>query len=182
MQLRKMTAAAICAAIMAVTSQVYISLPGAVPQTLQVLFAVFCGILLGPKWGAGSLLLWICMGLAGLPVFTEGKSGLFVLVGPTGGFLIGFVVQAFLGGYLMKISSIFWRCFAAIASLCFVYLIGLVGFMLSFHYFLHKDISLPWALTVAVLPFIPMDIIKVILGTLLGTRIYRALQKAGLMV
>lgn len=109
MELRKMTAAAICAAIMAVTSQIYISLPGAVPQTLQVMFAVFCGILLGPKWGAGSLLLWILMGVVGLPVFTEGKSGLFALAGPTGGFLIGFVVQAYLGGYLMRIRSMYWR-------------------------------------------------------------------------
>ncbi|MHB0869327.1 MAG: biotin transporter BioY [Chloroflexota bacterium] len=75
---------------------------GPVPITLQVLFVLLSGLVLGSKLGALSQMEYLAMGFAGLPVFTQGKSGLIALLGPTGGYLVGFVVGAYLAGLVAE--------------------------------------------------------------------------------
>lgn len=180
MQLRKMIVAALFAALMAISSQFYIPLPGSVPHTLQVFFAVLAGIILGKKWSAVSITIWLLLGCFGLPVFTQGKSGFAALIGPTGGFLVAFILQATLCGYIPQCKNQLVSIFVGLASLIAVYAVGLIGFVLSFTYFLNKSMSFSVAFGVAVLPFIPFDAVKVVAGTILGRKIYSALKKAGL--
>jgi biotin transport system substrate-specific component len=71
---------------------------GPVPVTLQVLFVLLSGLVLGSKLGAVSQLEYLAMGFAGMPVFAHGKSGLVALLGPTGGYLVGFILGAYLAG------------------------------------------------------------------------------------
>ncbi len=78
---------------------------GPVPIVLQNAFAILAGLLLGPVQGAGAVGLFLMAGALGLPVFSGGKSGFVVLVGPTGGYLAGYMIGAFVAGYAMKKAS-----------------------------------------------------------------------------
>ena len=77
----------------------YINLPiGPVPFTLQTFFVTLAGFVLGPRRGVLAVALYLLAGTIGLPVFSGGKSGLGHLLGPTGGFLFGFLASAFVSG------------------------------------------------------------------------------------
>ncbi len=89
--------------VVAIGAQVAIPLPFTpVPVTLQTLAVLLAGCLLGSLRGAGAVLLYCIEGLAGLPVFAGGTSGLSHLLGPTGGYLIGFVGAAYVAGFLAE--------------------------------------------------------------------------------
>jgi biotin transport system substrate-specific component len=75
---------------------------GPVPITLQLLFVLLSGLVLGSKLGAASQLEYLALGLAGAPVFAKGQSGPIALLGPTGGYLAGFVVGAYVAGLLAE--------------------------------------------------------------------------------
>lgn len=75
---------------------------GPVPITLQVLFVLLSGLVLGSRLGALSQIEYLAIGFAGAPVFAQGKSGLVALLGPTGGYLIGFVAGAFVAGLIAE--------------------------------------------------------------------------------
>src|SRR3989441_90146 len=100
--LRRAGAVILGAALVAVAAQVSIPLPGTpVPLTLQPLAVLLVGGLLGPALGAASMILYLALGAAGLPVFTPyGLPGLARLFGPTGGYLIAYPVAAFAVGKL----------------------------------------------------------------------------------
>lgn len=132
---------------------------GPVPISMQPFFVFLAGFILGPKRGALAVALYLLAGTIGLPVFSGGKSGLGHLLGPTGGYLIGFVVSAFLCG-LAKTNekAITWTkgILFGLLALVAVYAIGAtwLKFALSFDW--HKT------LIVGIVPFIPWDAIKVI--------------------
>ena len=91
--------AVLIAALTAVLAQVSIPVPGiAVPFSLQPFAVYFAGLLLGPVWGGFALLLYIVVGLAGAPVFSNGGAGIGYVLGPTGGFLVGFLLAAIVIG------------------------------------------------------------------------------------
>ena len=78
----------------------YLKIPvGPVPIVLANFFVLLAGVLLGPKWGAASVGLYLLLGVVGLPVFAGG-GGIAYLTGPTGGFLIGYLPAAFLAGVI----------------------------------------------------------------------------------
>ena len=90
MRLRKMAAAGVFCALLAVVSQLVIPLPAGIPLTFQVLAVALCGCCLGWKWGTVSVLVYLLLGGVGLPLFSGFGGGIGWLLGPTGGFLWGF--------------------------------------------------------------------------------------------
>jgi len=88
-------------AFVALTAQVSLPLLP-VPLTLQTLGVLFTGAVLGSKRGTLALLLYVAEGAIGLPVFAGGLSGIGVLIGPTGGYLVGFIVAAGVVGLLAE--------------------------------------------------------------------------------
>jgi biotin transport system substrate-specific component len=94
--------AVLLAALTAALAQVSIPVPGIpVPFSLQP-FAVFlAGLLLGPLWGGFALGLYLLVGIAGAPVFSNGGAGLGYVLGPTGGFLVGFLLAGVLIGAIV---------------------------------------------------------------------------------
>ncbi len=84
--------------IIAISAQIAVPM-FPVPMTLQTLAILIIGLVYGARLAAFTLLTYLAEGAAGLPVFASGTAGLAHLAGPTGGFLIGFVVMAFLAGY-----------------------------------------------------------------------------------
>ena len=133
-----------------------------VPITGQTLGVLLIGALYGPWRGALCLLAYLGEGAAGLPVFAGGASGAAVLVGPTGGYLIAFPVAAAIVGLLVQplrgvLSG--WRALPGLLiGTIVIYLIGVPGLALS------TGMGLPTAVTKGMLPFIPGDLIKVVVA------------------
>ena len=81
----------------------FISIPiGPVPIVLQNMFVLLSAILLGPAWGSGCIAIYLLIGLAGLPVFAGGTSGIGKLFGPTGGYLVSYLPAAFVTAAVSK--------------------------------------------------------------------------------
>ena len=97
MKIREMLLSGIFTALVIISSYIVIPI-GPVPHTLQPLIVMLSGFLLGPKWGPISIITWIILGCLGLPVFNQGQAGAVMLLGPTGGFIVGFVVCSWLVG------------------------------------------------------------------------------------
>lgn len=127
-----------------------------VPVTLQTMFVLLAGLILGPRGGAMAMLLYMAAGCLGLPVFAGGKSGIAAFIGPTGGFLIGFLPTAMFCG-LAKSDPVrpYWvlLLFCAVAT---AMTLGLGMFQLS----LVLKISLGKAFAAGVFPFLPGAALK----------------------
>lgn len=98
-QLRMMTYASLFVALIAAGA--FISIPaGPVPIVLQNMFVLLAGLLLGPRWGLASVCIYLLLGLFGLPVFAGGTGGIGRILGPTGGYLIGYLPCVFATGII----------------------------------------------------------------------------------
>ena len=100
-QLRMMVFAALMAALMAAGA--YLAIPvGPVPIVLQNMFVFLAGLLLGSRWGLASVAVYLLTGAAGLPVFAGGMGGIGRIIGPTGGYLVGYLPAVFIIGFLSE--------------------------------------------------------------------------------
>lgn len=182
MQARSMVMTSLFAALLAVSSQISIPI-GPVPITMQVLLVLLLGMVLGSRLGPASLAVWVLLGIFGLPVFAQSKAGAAVLIGPTGGYIFGYFICAYIVGYVAEHFELTYKntAVAMFFGLVVIYVIGLGGFMLSFEYVLNKPMTLERALQLSVLPFLPLDIMKAIAAVYLGVRVRRSLIKAGLL-
>ncbi|MBP8063369.1 MAG: biotin transporter BioY [Brevundimonas sp.] len=73
-----------------------------VPMTMQTWAVLLAGMVFGARWGGGAVLLYLALGLAGLPVFSDGASGVGPLTGPTAGYLFAFPLAAAVAGALVR--------------------------------------------------------------------------------
>ena len=182
MKIREMLLSGIFTALVIISSYIVIPI-GPVPHTLQPLIVMLSGFLLGPKWGPISIITWIILGCLGLPVFNQGQAGAVMLLGPTGGFIVGFVVCSWLVGKFTSndLQAAFIKNFAYLAfAMIICYVIGLVGFKLSFEYFLQKPMSWEKSMLLSIAPFLPFDIIKAAIAAYVGAKVRKALLAAGL--
>lgn len=162
---RELALIALFAALTALGARVSIPLPFTpVPVTLQVIFPLLAGLLLGSKRGALSQAEYVAAGLAGLPVFAKGGSGLAHLLGPTGGYLLGFVVAAFVVGELAAImrTTKVATFLASLAGVAVIYLCGALWLAawLGVARHLAPAACLTQAWKLGVLPFIAVDVAK----------------------
>jgi biotin transport system substrate-specific component len=137
-----------------------------VPLTLQTFF-VYLSVLILRKNAFISQAVYIMMGLAGLPVFAKGMSGYGALLGPTGGYIIGFLVGSFASGlFLERFKE---RKYSKPVSLavCVSIVFGMGWAVLS--YWLRWDFNLAFWSGVA--PFLPGDVLKAVLALILARRI-----------
>ena len=125
MKTRKMVLCALFAALMTICA--WISIPtGAISFTLQT-FALFLALLvLGGKWGSVTILVYLALGAVGLPVFSGFQGGIGTLFGPSGGFLLSFMLTSLLYWFILCVfGNRFWVRFTAIlAGLLLCYLCG----------------------------------------------------------
>lgn len=164
---RGMVYAALFGALTAAGAFIVIPLPP-VPITAQTFFLNVAAILLGGPLGAASQFIYVMLGIVGMPVFSGGKAGLGVLFGPTGGYLLGFIIAAFVIGIVNKIrkeAGIFWNIFSMLIGMLIIYLLGSIQLSIV------AKMDFSKALAVGVLPFIPGDIIKIILAAVICLRL-----------
>ena len=166
---------AVCAALIAICS--WISIPAAVPFTMQT-FAVFCVLgLLGGKRGTISILVYILLGAVGLPVFAGFSGGIGILFGTTGGYIIGFIFVGLIYWAAEKLfgAKLPLRIAAMVLGLAVCYAFGTVWFMLVYARS-SGAIALATALGWCVLPFIVPDLVKMGLAVLLSERLRKDLH------
>lgn len=149
------------------------------PFTLQLLFTTLAGLILGSRNGACSVGLYVLLGLAGVPVFTEGGGPSYIFQ-PTFGYLIGFIAGAWLTGWISERSGDFSfgkTLFANLAGLLVVYLFGMVYVYIINNFYLGTPIGVwPVVLYCFVLA-VPGDICLCILAAMLASRLKRAIGK-----
>ncbi len=167
------TFTALFAALICIGSFISIPLPGGVPVTIQNMFAILSGLVLGGIQGAGAVGLFIVLGVMGVPVFSGGKSGFAHLMGQTGGFIWGYFLGAFVAGFIVGIPRVSEKKFK-LSKWIIIAIASLVGFIINYAagipWFMHvmtgkgKFLTLSKALEYTLIPFIPGDMIKFIIS------------------
>ncbi len=167
---------ALFAALICVGCFIQIPLPGGIPIAIQDMMAMLSGLLLGPVFGALSVIVFLVLGVIGLPVFT-GKAGIAVLLnGPTSGFLWGYLVSAIVGGLFLlvflpggkshsKAKQYVLISLAALLETVVLFACGIAGGMMI------MKMSFAKTLAAYLIPFIPGNIIKIILMVFLTKKI-----------
>lgn len=167
-ELKRMVFAALFASLTAVGAYMKIPLPlTPVPVTMQVFFVLLAGCMLGSRWGTISMIVYLLLGIVGFPVFAGGASGLGVLFGPTGGYLIGFIFAAFVTGKLSETlsqRSALKNVLCMIIGLFIIYVFGALRLMSVAH------LTFQQTIVAGVLPFIIGDLVTLLLAAFIATR------------
>ena len=176
MKISTMTRVALFAALTAVGAFIRIPL-GYSSITLQTFFTAMAGCVLGPWYGALSQLVYVALGLVGLPIFTQG-GGIGYLMQPTCGFLIGLIPAAWVIGRIAgrkpEPKQIVPACLLGYGVL---YAIGVPYMALILNTFLGKGMGFSAIMWAGMIPFLPGDMIKILCITLLMPPILRQLDK-----
>ena len=144
-----------------------------VPMTMQTLVVLMLGMAYGPRLGAGTVLAYLLVGAAGLPVFAgtpERGIGLAYMMGPTGGFLMGFVVAAWITGVLAERGwdrSMPWCAAAMLAGTVVIFVFGLAALM--------PITGVSRAIETGLVPFLASSGLKIALGAVAMPLIWRIL-------
>ena len=173
---RNMTKMALCVALLAISSYLSLPLPFAPAMVVGTTIIVnMTAFVLKPNDAFLVILAWMIVGAIGVPVLPGGSAGLGRLVGPTGGFYVSFAIAAWLMSKLLNGSNSFKKMvFLGIAvGMPVIYLGGCISMFLVAH------MSVWATLVAAVFPFIFGDVVKVVAGAFLATRINAFLKNNG---
>ncbi len=180
--LRQLLLTALFAALTAIGG--FLRIPAGVSSfTLQTFFCCMAGLLLGPYWGAASQILYVLLGLIGLPVFTEG-GGLTYLARPTAGFLLGLIPMAFFIGLLShrvsaaELRNHRVRPLLRLGGACLVGFLALYGVGLPYlHFAMGGTLSFGQSFVGGCLIFLPFDGVKLLCSVLLAARLLPLLRQ-----
>lgn len=177
MKTKKIALIGLMTAVICLLGPISFPLPfNPVPISLGVLGILLSVYLLGMKWGTVSCLAYILLGLAGMPVFTGFSGGVGKVLGPTGGYLLGYIFLSLIAGFFIRCWPIRWPLHLAgmVLGTTAMYLFGTLwlGYLLK--------CSFMKALWIGVIPYIPADLCKIALTLMIGIPVRRQLKKAGL--
>ena len=179
---RDITLAAMFAALAAVAAALFRFGAPVVPFSLVPFVALLAGMILGGRLGAVSMAVYLLMGLLGLPVFEKPPFGgpAYVLQ-PTFGFLLGFVLSAYVTGKVLGEKSspgLARYLLASPAGLTALYLVGLPYLYAILNFYLGKSVPVIKVIQIGLLPFIAFDLIKAVLSSLLARAVVRRVRSA----
>lgn len=148
-----------------------------VPISLGTLAIYFVVSVLGMKLGTVSVLIYILMGLVGVPVFASFTSGPGKLFGPTGGYIIGYIFMALICGFFVdkfgKQLPLYFLGMILGTAVCYLFGTLWLGYQM--------EMTFPQALMAGVIPYIPGDLVKLLIAMLVGVQVRKRLRKAGLI-
>ena len=167
---------AFCTSIIAVLAQITIPLP-LIPITGQTLAIGLVVTILGLKYGTYSVLLYIILGVVGLPVFQTFTGGVGIIFGPTGGYIIGFIPAALIiGYYLQKTNMTFMHaCIANILGMIVTLMFGAIWLKLL------NGLTWEQALLAGVIPFLIVGVLKSVIAAFVGIVVHQRLKQAKLL-
>lgn len=150
---------------------------GPVPVTLTNLILYTAVFILGTRGTLVSYIIYLLLGIVGLPVFSGYAGGVAKVAGPTGGYLVGFILMILVSGIAVKFGKAnpFFTIPAMILGTVIAYALGTAWFVFQ------MKTTFAGALSLCVYPFIPFDLAKIVIGTILGKAIRTALISAGLI-
>jgi len=154
--------AALCAAGAFIALPVPIS---PVPIVVQNLFVVLAGLLLGPLAGGAAVLIFLCLGALGFPVFSGGRGGLAHFAGPTGGYLVGYLAAAVIGGFFARKRGLLRSALGSVLGFALILAFGVLRLKLL------KNVDWGKALAAGVIPFLPGDAIKAVVAALVAAKL-----------
>lgn len=165
------------AAVMCILGPLALYIPvSPVPISLGMLAVYFVTSVMGMKLGTLSVLIYILLGLAGAPVFTGFTGGPAKLFGPTGGYIIGYIFMALICGFFAdkfgKKLPVYFLGMLAGTAVCYLFGTAWLGFLM--------DMTFAEALAAGVLPYIPGDLMKLVIAMAVGCQVRKRLLKAGL--
>lgn len=172
----QMAVTALMAAVMCVLGPLTVPI-GAVPISLANFVICLTAWLLGPKFGTLSVAVYLCIGLIGVPVFSGYGAGLAKLAGPTGGYLVGYLLLALIGGLFIEKSN----GNSVVSGIGLVlgdaacYVLGTAWFVFQ------MQCELGYALSVCVYPFIALDLAKIVVSCVVGALLRKRLVQAGVL-
>ena len=172
----QMAVTALMAAVMCVLGPLTVPI-GAVPISLANFVICLTAWLLGSKFGTLSVAVYLCIGLIGVPVFSGYGAGLAKLAGPTGGYLVGYLLLALIGGLFIEksngnpvVSGI-----GLVLGDAACYVLGTAWFVFQ------MQCELGYALSVCVYPFIALDLAKIVVSCVVGALLRKRLVQAGVL-
>jgi biotin transport system substrate-specific component len=172
----QMAVTALMAAVMCVLGPLTVPI-GAVPISLANFVICLTAWLLGPKFGTLSVAVYLCIGLIGVPVFSGYGAGLAKLAGPTGGYLVGYLLLALIGGLFIEKSN-----GNPVVSGIGLVLGDAACYMLGTAWFVFQmQCELGYALSVCVYPFIALDLAKIVVSCVVGALLRKRLVQAGVL-
>ena len=175
MNSQKIAITGLLTALVAVSAFMRIPTPF-MPLTMQVFVVLLAPMLVGAKYSFAAVAMYIVIGLAGFPIFANGGGPAYVLQ-PTFGFLIGFLMSTIPCGLLSRNKNGYLSLFlSGLAALVTLHLFGGIGFWLSLNLVQGKEVSLYKAATLAVIPFIIPDMIKLAVAALTAYKVKPALR------
>lgn len=162
--LRTVMAVALFVLLTALAAQVRIPVPGTdVPMTLQLVAVLLAGLMLTPGAALSAMIAYVGLGVAGLPVLSPGSAG---LLGPTGGYLVGFAVAAWTVALICNRQPARGRCIAAaVVGVAIVLSFGMVWRIA----WLAGDVGL--AVQTSLWPFAPKAVVEAVLAGLIASRV-----------
>ncbi|MHC1683023.1 MAG: biotin transporter BioY [Clostridiaceae bacterium] len=177
---RDLILVAMFAALTAIGAFIKIPIPY-VPFTLQYLFCALAGIILGSRLGALSQIVYVAIGLAGVPVFTEG-GGLSYIFKPTFGYLIGFIIAAYVIGKVrenVKELNFIKAICILLLGLFFIYLFGVIYLYISYNLYLGRNITFYFAFFYGFVVCIAGDLVLTVFVAYISVKILPLLKKNG---
>ena len=177
---RNLILVAMFAALTAIGAFIKVPIPY-VPFTLQYLFCALAGLILGSKLGALSQIVYVVIGLSGVPVFTEG-GGISYIFKPTFGYLIGFIVASYVIGKVrenVQELTFIKTIFTLLLGLFFIYLFGVVYLYISYNLYLGKDISFYFAFFYGFVVCVAGDLVLTVFAAYISIKLLPVLKKSG---
>ncbi len=172
----QMAVTAVMAAVLCVLGPLTVPI-GAVPISLANFVICLSAWLLGPKFGTLSVAIYLVLGLVGIPVFSGYGAGLAKVAGPTGGYLVGYLLLAFIGGLFIEKSKgqPVVSAVGLILGDAACYVLGTAWFVFQ------MKCELGHALAVCVYPFLLLDLAKIVVSCVVGALLRKRLAQAGVL-
>ena len=172
----QMAVTAVMAAVLCVLGPLTVPI-GAVPISLANFVICLSAWLLGPKFGTLSVAIYLVLGLVGIPVFSGYGAGLAKVAGPTGGYLVGYLLMAFIGGLFIEKSKgqPVVSAVGLILGDAACYVLGTAWFVFQ------MKCELGHALAVCVYPFLLLDLAKIVVSCVVGALLRKRLAQAGVL-
>ena len=175
MRIKQMTFIALMAAIIAVLSPISLPIVGEVPISLATLAVMLAGAVLGSRDGTIATAIYLLLGAIGVPVFAGYTSGVGILVGVTGGYLIGYLPLAYFSGFFVERATgqkekLIGGVIGMLVGTVILYVIGTAWFMYV------TKMNLMASLMACVIPFLPGDALKIVAVSLLRPQLEKVVS------
>ncbi len=169
-----MTQTALLTAVMAVLAQLAVPMPSGIPLTLQTFGTALCAYLGGFKRGISAIFVYLTAGAAGVPLFSNFRGGMGILLGHTGGFLWGFIFLAACCGLGTMFSHKSTALLLGYAGLCICHLCGIMQYCIT------AGMGFTESFLLISLPYLAKDLFSVTAAYAASAAIRRGLKSAGI--